>query len=215
MPRPSRQTDRLLIRAALELLPRGGLSGLKVRQVAARAGVNLGMFHYHFGNKREFNRQVLRAFYGEFFASLTAAIAKAGGASPRERLRAAVLAMIRFAREHRAVLLSILRDVLNGDREVIGFVRENFPRHIAVMFRLVRECQRAGSVKRLPLPVLMPLLAGPQIGSVLAVATLEHAAAARPLGIPFALASRLLLTDRAIARRLDLSLAAIGTGARA
>ncbi|MBC7946203.1 MAG: TetR/AcrR family transcriptional regulator, partial [Burkholderiales bacterium] len=48
MPRPSQNTDRRLIKAARKLLPETGCSGLNLRQVAVKAGVNLGMFHYHF-----------------------------------------------------------------------------------------------------------------------------------------------------------------------
>jgi DNA-binding transcriptional regulator YbjK len=43
----SEQTRTRILEAALALLPRHGLAALRVRQVAAKAGVNLGMFHYH------------------------------------------------------------------------------------------------------------------------------------------------------------------------
>ena len=47
-PRPSRNLDRALLAAGRELLPERGCAGLSVREVADAAGVNLGMFHYHF-----------------------------------------------------------------------------------------------------------------------------------------------------------------------
>lgn len=214
MARASQQTDQRLIQAALVLMPRTGVSGMKVRQVAARAGVNLGMFHYHFKSKREFTRRVLRAFYATFFERLTAAIAAAHGGTARDRLRAALLAFIRFAREHRGHMLAILRDVLDGNAEAIAFVRENFPRHITIVFRLLRDAQAAGLIRRLPLPVLVPVLAGPQVLPIVAVAGIERIAGERLLGLPFTALARLLLTDRAITARLDLALAAVSLPAR-
>lgn len=214
MARPSHKSDEQLIDAALALMPRQGLSALRIREVARKAGVNLGMFHYHFKSKRAFTRRVFKAFYERFFERLTAAIAAAEGAPPRERLRAGMLAIIRFGRDHRGHMLSILRDVMDGDAEAIAFVRENFPRHIAIMYRLVREAQRAGVLQRLPLPVLLPVLAAPQLLPVVGVAAVERVVAGTLLGFPVAGLARLLLTDRMIAARLDLSLAAVSAARR-
>jgi AcrR family transcriptional regulator len=216
MARPSHQTDQRLIDAALELMPKTGLGALKVRQVAARAGVNLGMFHYHFKSKQEFNRRVLQTLYERFFERLTGAIAAAGGAAPRERLRAAVLTLARFAREHRAMMLAIARDVLDRNPETLRFIRENFPRHGMIMFRLVKDCQRAGAIRRLPLPAVVATIAAPQALPVIGVAVLEHVLADRILGFPVRTLAKLLLTDKAMALRLDLSLQAVApAGGRA
>jgi AcrR family transcriptional regulator len=35
----------------MALLPQTGCAGLSVRKVAERAGINLGMFHYHFKSR--------------------------------------------------------------------------------------------------------------------------------------------------------------------
>ncbi|MBN1226445.1 MAG: TetR/AcrR family transcriptional regulator, partial [Deltaproteobacteria bacterium] len=48
MPRPSKNTDKRLIQAALKMLPKTGCSGLSLRSVARIADVNPGMFYYHF-----------------------------------------------------------------------------------------------------------------------------------------------------------------------
>ena len=209
MARPSRQTDQRLIQAALDLMPASGLGALKVRQVSAKAGVNLGMFHYHFKSKREFNRRVLQALYERFFERLTGAVEAAGGAAPRERLRAAVLTIARFAREHRGLFLAVERDIVDGNREALAFVRENFTRHGMIMYRLIRDCQRAGTIRRLPFPTVVAMIAAPQAMPVLAVAVLERVTAGRFFGLPLGTIARLLLTDRAMALRLDLSLGAL------
>ena len=63
MPRPSQNVDQLLIDAGLELLPETGCAGLSVRKLTEHAGVNLGMFHYHFRNKDNFVRTLLQRTY--------------------------------------------------------------------------------------------------------------------------------------------------------
>jgi len=216
MSRPSHNADERLIQAALDLMPASGLASLRVRQVCTRAGVNLGMFHYHFKSKQEFNRRVLQALYERFFARLTGAVEAAGGAAPRARLRAAVLTIARFAREHRGLFLAVARDLIDGNREVLAFVRDNFARHGRIMYALVRECQRTGAIRRLPFPAVVAMIAAPQAMPVIGVAVLERVVANRFFGFPLSTVARLLLTDKAMALRLDLSLGALApAGSRA
>ncbi|MBQ4335112.1 MAG: TetR family transcriptional regulator [Myxococcaceae bacterium] len=44
MVRLSKNCDRLLLDAGIELLKEKGITGISVRQICDRAGVNLGMF---------------------------------------------------------------------------------------------------------------------------------------------------------------------------
>lgn len=206
MTRPRGDADRKLIAAALDMIPETGLSGLSVRRVAARAHVNLGMFHYHFGNKKAFTRRVLGELYETFFSRLTGAIEDAQGASPRDRLRAAILAGARFAREHRPLLLALVRDLLAGDEEVIAFVRTNFPRHIAVLVRLFHEAQRAGQIRRMHVVKALPMLFAAVIGPVVAVSVVDRVLPPGFRLIPRAMLNPLLASDAAIEERLDFLL---------
>ncbi len=160
MPRPSRQTDLKLIRAARELLPQCGASGLNLRAVARRAGVNLGMFHYHFGSKEAFIRRVLTDSYEEFFTTLTEQCVGCHADDPLKALEEAALCMGRFARDNRALLHALARDVLSGDRATVAFVRRNFTGHIGVMLKLLAETMGQGRIARMPLPTAMSFLAG-------------------------------------------------------
>src|SRR5947207_1340792 len=103
MTRPSRNVDRLLLRAGRELFPETGVAQLSVRKVAIRAGVNPGMFHYHFGNKDLFVRQLLQELYDEMFASLELA---ASARLPGDALKAALNVLGRFARDNGTLMLS-------------------------------------------------------------------------------------------------------------
>jgi AcrR family transcriptional regulator len=209
MPRPSKHTDEALIGAALELLPRTGVSGLKVRAVAARAGVNLGMFHYHFRNKREFARRVLAAFYGGFFSRLSGELAGLGEKSPRERLKRALIVIALFVRDNRGVVLSLLRDLIDGNKEVASFLRESFPRHAVILIGLIRECQKKGFIRPMPVPVVIAMLAPSVVGPAAGIGILERVASGTLLGIPLALFRSMLVSEKAFEERVEMVLKAL------
>ena len=52
--KPSNETRQLLLDQGLLLVASKGLRGLTVRELAARSGVNLGSFVYHFGQRERF-----------------------------------------------------------------------------------------------------------------------------------------------------------------
>jgi AcrR family transcriptional regulator len=55
-----------LVRAAFDLIAERGFEGLRTRDVAARAGVNIATLHYYFATKEELIRGVLAAAAGQF-----------------------------------------------------------------------------------------------------------------------------------------------------
>lgn len=210
MSRPSRGTDQLLIRAGRKLLPETGVSGLTLRRVAAEAKVNLGMFHYHFGSKRAFSRRVLEEIYGEFFNDFRAETGATAAA--KERLRRALTALARFARDNRKIILAIVRDVMEGDPEATAFAKANIPRHMEIIAGLVRECQRRGELKELPLPLVMSFLLGAAAMPNVAMGVIEKSSAKKPFGLAPAELLSVFSSDKSIAIRVDLALAALSTG---
>ena len=208
MPRPSRNLDRALLDAGRELFPRRGCAGLSVREVAEAAGVNLGMFHYHFKTREAFLHALLQGVYEEMYARLeVAASAPVASDDPVEHLREALRSLGRFARAHRTLLARLLADALQGDEIAIGFVRANFPRHVGMIHRLMTRAQASGRLKPLPIPQAMAMCAG----SI--VAPIVFGGAALDTGaIPAAQARALeglLLDESAIDQRIDAILEAI------
>src|SRR3954466_8413677 len=111
MPRPSRNLDLALLATGRELFATRGCAGLAVREVAEAAGVNLGMFHYHFKSREAFLRALLQSVYEEMYAQLSAVTAaRPREATPLAHLRAALRFMGRFARANRPVLARVLAD---------------------------------------------------------------------------------------------------------
>ena len=205
MPRPSRNVDRLLLRAGLELFPETGAARLSVRKVAARAGVNLGMFHYHFRTKELFVRQLLQELYDEMFASLELA---ASSRRPLAALRGALNVLGRFARDNARVLRRLLADALANDPLAVEFLRANMPRHIGVILGLIVSGQRSGTLRRMAPPQALVFLAG----SVAVPVILAPMLSERDLvpGVTPGVAA-LIASDEAIAERVDCALAGLAT----
>jgi len=210
MPRPSQNTDQRLVETALQVLRKSGLSGLKLRDVAKEAGVNLGMFHYHFKTKEAFTRRVLQEVYEKFFREFSLETSKDG--SSLEKLRAALVALGKFSLDNRRMILGILHDVVGKDRVVLEFVKENLPRHGLVIVELVRKCQKEGSLRKLSLPTVMPFLMGSVALPTLVLAMLEHLEVKSIRFVPFVLIKRELASEKTIVARVDLALSALAPG---
>ena len=205
MSRPSQKIDDQLIAAGIALLPETGCAGLSVRKLVEHAGVNLGMFHYHFKNKDNFIRVVLQRLYEGMFADLQ--LHAEAGPDPVDSLRAAVTVLGSFAREHRAMLLMLVSEAMQGEPLALQFLRENLPRHLGVIARLVMRGQAKGRIVAVPVPQLLPFMLGAIAGPVLAGGAVERHAALPPEFA--ALAQGALLSAEALSLRIELALRAI------
>ncbi len=206
MARPSRNVDRLLLAAGRDLFPETGAARLSVRKVAAHAGVNLGMFHYHFRTKELFVRQLLQELYDEMFANLELA---ASSRAPEEALRAALNVLARFARDNGRLLRRLCGDAFSGEPLAAAFLRANMPRHVGVILGLIVSGQRAGALKPMAPPQALVFLAGSVAAPVLISGALaEHDLV--PDGIAADVAS-MIASDAAIAERVDCALIGLAT----
>jgi len=204
MGRPSRNIDALLLAAGRELFPELGAAGLSVRRVAAHAGVNPGMFHYHFGTKDAFVARLLQDIYDSMFAHLE--LAAASGPAPTA-LHAALCVLGRFARDHAKLLRRLFVDALAGDRHAGAFLRANVPRHLGVLARLIEAGQREGALRRMPVAQAVALLGGGVAAPlVVASALTDTHLAGRASARAFADA---VATDSAIAVRAECALAGL------
>src|SRR4051812_31788888 len=156
MPRPSRNLDLALLATGRELFATRGCAGLSVREVTEAAGVNLGMFHYHFKTRETFLRALLQGVYEEMYSELVLVAAKpAAQESPARQLRGALQFMGRFVRANRPVLARLIADALCGEPIALDFLRANFPRHIGVLQGLIAAGQAAGELRPMPVPQAM------------------------------------------------------------
>lgn len=210
MTRPSRHTDQKLIRAALALLPTTGYTRLSMRAVAAKAGVNLGMFHYYFKNKEEFTRRVADEFYATFFNKFTLEVET--GKNPKEQLRKAILTLMRFFREHRRLLFALGRDVLEGDHTLVPMMESLLPRHGVILIRLMLECKKQGLIADIPIPIIITFILGSIAGPIAVLTVLERIKLHPPLDLAKKVAIPFMLSDQVMEQRLDLALRALEPG---
>ena len=213
MSRPSRNVDQLLLKAGYELLPATGVRALSIRQVTERAGVNLGMFHYHFKTKDAFVRALLESQYNEMFTSLE--IATHRSTSVVENLRAAVNVLAVFGRDNRMLLVRLVGDALAGEAVAVEFLRANLPRHLAVIAALLAQGQNLGRFRKMPIPQAISFLTGGVGAPILLGAAIVTSGFAPP---PLARGlDEAVFSDAAISERIDMALAGLAvkkSGAR-
>ncbi|SHH61464.1 TetR/AcrR family transcriptional regulator [Massilia sp. CF038] len=205
MSRPSQQIDALLIASGMALLPETGCAGLSVRKLTEHAGVNLGMFHYHFKSKDNFIRAVLQRLYEAMFTDLQ--VQADSGADAVSALQAAFTVLGAFARANRKLLFMLVSEALRGEALPLQFLRENLPRHLAIIVRLVQRGQAEGRIVPVPVPQLLPFLAGGIVGPILAGGAIERQGTLAPELA--GLAQLALLSEQALAQRIELALRAI------
>jgi AcrR family transcriptional regulator len=214
MPRPSRNLDRALIAAGRALLPEVGCAGLTIRQVAEAAGVNIGMFHYHFKTREAFLRAVMQSAYEEMFATFSMQFAHPRDATPTDLLRAGFRVLGRFVRENRRLIGRIIADAISGDTVAREFLRDNAPRHIKLLAALIAEGQQRGELRPMPVPQALAFCAG-AFGSPVVLGGFIVDSGQLPKAASQML-SAALFTDAAIDQRIDLALSALALpGAKA
>lgn len=204
MARPSRHVDQALLAAGRELFPHTGCAGLTLRAVAERAGVRVGMFHYHFASKEAFLRTLLQQLYEQMFATL--APPPQPPAQPLDALRHTLFALAVFAREHRATIGRVWIDAMQREPVALAFLRDNAPRHLGLLQRQIAAAVAAGLLRELPPLQLLMLVLGAVPLPLIFVAGLVDAGAA-PL--PPQRFHDEALADAAIAQRIELVLRAL------
>ncbi len=200
MPRPSKNVDLALLDSGRELFPAVGCAGLSVRAVAENAGVNQGMFHYHFKTKDNFLRTLLQQVYEEMFDGLSHAIDHEGPAL--DRLRDAMVVVGGLVREHRKVFARVWMDAISGETVAVDFLRSNAPRHLGLLLGLLQQAQAEGGLRELPPIQRFAMLMGSVLLPIIFAAGLvDVALGATPFRAQF---DAQVMSDDAIAQRVDL-----------
>ena len=117
--------DRLFAAAAAEFAARG-YAGANMERVARAARLNKAMIYYHFKSKAALYREILRDMFGAVRARVAAVAAS--GASPEEKVRAYVAAIVHEAEARPHFPPIWLREIAEGaehvDAATLVYVRE-------------------------------------------------------------------------------------------
>src|SRR5512135_849829 len=109
MARPPRVSpDRILAAAAAEFAARG-FAGARVDRIARAARVNKAMLYYHFGNKENLYRTLLRQMFDR--AAERVGRAADSDLPPAEKLEQVVAAMAQHIAEHADLPRIMLREI--------------------------------------------------------------------------------------------------------
>ena len=205
MARPSRNIDQQLLDAGLELLPMTGCRNFSVRQLTEHAGVNLGMFHYHFKTKDNFLHAVLQRVYEEMFSQLVLQVNPDVPALTSLRNLLHVLA--RFARRHRRLMMTLVSEAMAGEPLAGDFLKRNVPRHLKLIGDLIRDAQRERTIVDAPPPQLIAFIVGAIAGPLLVGSALQqHRLVSSPVT---AMLNAHVLSARAIDQRIEMVLRAL------
>ena len=208
MARPPSGTDRKLKEAGRRLLQEGGLAGFSVRGACRLAGVNTGMFHYYFGSKEEFLEAVLKEVYADFMQDFKAGVESAG--SPRERLKAALIEVGKFALGLRRTAPLLFADMAYGNAEAFDFFRNNFTEHVRQVAVLAAGSRPASRLKAHSLPFMIGALLPVMVFPVLMAGLLERNGVRSLAGVKSGELLREFFSDEGIAERAEIALRGIG-----
>lgn len=201
MTRPSQNIDKKLLQAGRELIPKMGISGLKIREVAKRAGANLGMFNYHFGTKEKYLEALMIDVYNEFLRDFK--LDSETGSSSLERLRNTLLGGGRFIRENRMLLLALFEEIIKGNRGIVEFGRKNMTKHVVILLGLIKECQKDGYIVKTSIFSIAPLIVGAVALPSIAERVLEKNYQGTFLGAFIPILKNIAISDKRIAERID------------
>lgn len=208
MTRPSKNTDQKLIEAAKLLIPKTGFTHLKVRDVAKKAGVNLGMFNYYFKTKDKFIEVLLNMAYEKFFQNFK--IESKSGATPLERFQNAVMMISRFVRDNRNIFFPLIMELNQGNKKFLEFAKKNMTKHVGILLDLLKECQKGGYIQEGSLFNIMPIVMGGVVMPLFLMNIFEKCHDNKL--IPSFLmknATQIFMSDEGIKQRVDLVLKGI------
>ena len=133
-----------ILRAALEAFSEKGFDGATTREIAAHAGVPLGLLQYHFGGKPKLWRASVERAFAELRGGLEAILADPGPADERERMQRLIRGHVQFvARNPEFVRLMHDEGKRRGPR-----MRWMVDRHVkplyAALMPLIQRSQEVG-----------------------------------------------------------------------
>jgi hypothetical protein len=139
------------------------------------------------------------------FASFTSSIDRKQ--STIEKLRAALIAIAQFGRANRRLLARVWMDAIAGEEVAAAFFRRNAARHLSVLFQLLDSAEKAGDVVALPPLQRFSMIGGSILLPMIFVGGLLESIIESFVPMPMFEAQ--VLSDDAIAQRVDLVLSAI------
>lgn len=134
-----------LLAVARELFARHGYDGLSVRDLTARAKVNLGAVTYHFGSKEALYHAALESM-ARPFAETVAEVARTAPGNAVDRVEAVVRAVLEHLSRHPGTPRCLLRE-LTSERPLAPPVAALMKANAGSLMHLIADGQREGTIR--------------------------------------------------------------------
>jgi hypothetical protein len=125
---------------------------------------------------------------------------------PLIALEKALIQLAGFVRDNRMLILGLARDVAAGDTLVADFARRNLHRHARILFKLVKECQRQGKLRKLPVLNVASIFIGAIGVPNVFVEVMDRVPMLRVMGPALFGSKKEILSDQAVRERVWLAM---------
>ena len=145
-PTRSGDTRDRILDAALAAFTELGFDGAPTREIAARAGVPLGLLQYHFGGKEKLWRAAVDLAFSRLHEGLDGLLADPAPADDRERLRALIRAHVGFVADNPEFVFLMHEEGKRRGPRMRWMVDRHVKPIYAEILPLIERAQRSGAV---------------------------------------------------------------------
>lgn len=146
----NKTTAQLLLQHGLDLVAEKGLRGLTVRELAARANVNLGSFVYHFSTRERFVTELVELWYAPIYHELQKTASSPMPLDTMQKLRVAFTQLLQFFSQNAPFIAHLVADAAAGEAVARAFIMTLPERHPKLLLQLISAAQIDGCIIREP-----------------------------------------------------------------
>ena len=143
-----------ILAAALEIFAERGFDGARTREIAERAGANLGLLTYYFGGKEPLWRAAVSHAFAELTTEIAAVTAQArseAGGDERTELEQLLRGFVRFL-ARRPEFMRLMNDESKHDGPRMRWLADHHVKPLSgAIARVVEQAQKRGLAPAIPL----------------------------------------------------------------
>lgn len=159
MARPATDIKERVLLAAADQFASVGVDAASLRSIARAAQTSVAMIGYHFENKDGLFRAVVDDVYNRFLSDLEAIAAL--HADPLLRVQALMGRMSNVTPEELRMLRSVVREATVQSERLQYVIGRFIGGHGRLLMLALEQAMDAGSIRRGPLPMMLPLMVAP------------------------------------------------------
>ncbi len=119
---------------------------MSLKMLSDEAGVNPGIFYYHFKSKSNFIRIVLESFIEDARKEIEIEIP--ANIPSIKKLQHCLMSIGKNFRGHSRLAVSMYRDLLNKDPDITSFLVSSIEEQISFLKPLIEECQKDNYIRK-------------------------------------------------------------------